>query len=144
MAPENPPYYFGTKRSPLEQDYYEVLNQKNVRIHDLNAVPLKSFHEKGLLMADDQLHEFDAIALATGFDSYTGSLTQMGMSTIPQPHNGVTNKVSRSEEQRWRGAEGLVGGWHLNLSRDDHVWIPKSLYGVCNRSHFDVYAMLTH
>ena len=79
MAPAEPPYYFGTKRSPLEQDYYEVLNQPNVSIHDLKAVPLKSFHEKGLLMADDKLYEFDAIALATGFDSYTGSLTQMGM-----------------------------------------------------------------
>lgn len=30
-------------------------------------------------MADDKLHEFDAIVLATGFDSYTGSLTQMGL-----------------------------------------------------------------
>ncbi|KAK3708387.1 hypothetical protein LTR37_011483 [Vermiconidia calcicola] len=79
MAPETAPYYFGTKRSPLEQDYYEVLNQSNVNIHDLNAVPLKSFHGKGLLMADDKLHEFDAVVLATGFDSYTGSLTQMGI-----------------------------------------------------------------
>lgn len=79
MAPEVMPYYFGTKRSPLEQDYYEVLNQPNVSIHDLSKVPLQSFHERGLLMADDKLHEFDAIALATGFDSYTGSLTNMGL-----------------------------------------------------------------
>ena len=79
MAPEIPPYYFGTKRSPLEQDYYEVLNQSNVSIHNLSEVPLKSFAEKGLMMADDNLHEFDTVVLATGFDSYTGSLTQMGI-----------------------------------------------------------------
>jgi cation diffusion facilitator CzcD-associated flavoprotein CzcO len=79
MAPEVPPYYFGTKRQPLENDYYDVLNRSNVFIHDLSATPLKSFHEKGLLMADDELKEFDAIVLATGFDSYTGSLTQMGL-----------------------------------------------------------------
>ena len=79
MAPEKAPYYFGTKRNPLENDYYEVLNQSKVTIHDLNAVPLKSFHENGLVMADDKLHEFDVIVLATGFDSYTGSLTNMGM-----------------------------------------------------------------
>ncbi|KAK3049957.1 hypothetical protein LTR09_008877 [Extremus antarcticus] len=79
MAPESPPYYFGTKRAPLEQDYYEVLNQRNVHIHNLSKVPLKSFHEKGLLMADDKLLEFDAVVLATGFDSYSGSLTQMGL-----------------------------------------------------------------
>lgn len=80
MAPEIAPYYFGTKRSPLEQDYYEVLNQPNVHIHDLKVNPLKSFHEKGLEMSDGTLYEFDAVALATGFDSYTGSLTQMGRS----------------------------------------------------------------
>jgi len=79
MAPEVPPYYFGTKRSPLEQDYYEILNQDNVYLHDLSKTPLKTFAEKGLVMADDKLHEFDAIVLATGFDSYSGSLTQMGL-----------------------------------------------------------------
>ena len=55
-----------------------MINQPKVKIHDLNAAPLRSFHEKGLVMADDKLHEFDAIVLATGFDSYTGSLTTMG------------------------------------------------------------------
>jgi cation diffusion facilitator CzcD-associated flavoprotein CzcO len=79
MAPDEPPYYFGTKRAPLELDYYDVMNQPNVSVHDLKAVPLKSFHEKGLVMADDSLKEFDTIVLATGFDSYTGSLTQMGL-----------------------------------------------------------------
>jgi len=79
MAPAELPYYFGTKRTPLEQDYYEILNQPNVHIHDLNAVPLKSFQERGLLMADDSSQEFDAVVLATGFDSFTGSLTQMGL-----------------------------------------------------------------
>lgn len=79
MCPETKPYYFGTKRSPLEQDYYEVLNQDNVKIHDLNQAPLKSFTEKGLLMSDGTEYEFDAVALATGFDSYSGSMTQMGL-----------------------------------------------------------------
>ena len=79
MAPEEPPYYFGTKRSPLEVDYYEVLNQPNVAIHDLKAAPLKLFQEKGMLMADGTSYEFDTVVLATGFDSYTGSLTNMGL-----------------------------------------------------------------
>lgn len=79
MAPEKKPYYFGTKRTPLEQDYYEILNQDNVKIHDLNQAPLKSFTEKGLLMSDGTEYEFDAVALATGFDSYSGSMTQMGL-----------------------------------------------------------------
>lgn len=79
MAPTEQPYYFGTKRNPLEQDYYEVLAQPNVHIHDLSAIPLKSFHERGLVMADDSLKEFDVVVLATGFDSFSGSMTQMGL-----------------------------------------------------------------
>lgn len=79
MAPEEKPYYFNTKRCPLEQDYYEVLNQPNVSIHQLNKAPLERFTEKGLLMADGKEYEFDAVALATGFDSFTGSLTKMGL-----------------------------------------------------------------
>ncbi|KAI5361226.1 Putative flavin monooxygenase, FAD/NAD(P)-binding domain superfamily [Septoria linicola] len=79
MAPEKKPYYMGTKRSPLEQDYYEVLNQSNVHIHDLGASPLKEFYEKGLITADGKEHEFDAVVLATGFDSFTGSLTKLGL-----------------------------------------------------------------
>lgn len=55
------------------------MNQPNVHLHDLSKTPLKSFAEKGLVMADDRLHEFDAIVLATGFDSYSGSMTQMGL-----------------------------------------------------------------
>ena len=99
MAPEKKPYYFGTKRSPLEHDYYEVLDRPNVSIHNLSAVPLKKFHEKGLVMADDKLHEFDAIVLATGFDSYTGSLTRMGtLFTSPHPRPLCTDFLHRSQE----------------------------------------------
>ena len=44
-------------------------------------MPLKTFAERGIVMADDKLYEFDAIVLATGFDSYSGSLTQMGLTS---------------------------------------------------------------
>jgi cation diffusion facilitator CzcD-associated flavoprotein CzcO len=50
-----------------------------VHIHDLNTAPLKSFSETGLVMADGQHYDFDAVVLATGFDSYSGSLTRMGL-----------------------------------------------------------------
>lgn len=73
MAPIEPPYLFGTKRNPLEMDYYEVLNQDNVDIVDLNSTPLKTFQSTGMVMGDDKLREFDVVVLATGFDSFTGS-----------------------------------------------------------------------
>ncbi|KAF2794066.1 FAD/NAD(P)-binding domain-containing protein [Melanomma pulvis-pyrius CBS 109.77] len=80
MAPDEAPYYFGTKRTPLENDYYDVLNQKNVDIVDLTKNPLKSFAETGIqLEGEDAVRDFDYIVLATGFDSFTGSLTHMGL-----------------------------------------------------------------
>jgi cation diffusion facilitator CzcD-associated flavoprotein CzcO len=61
MAPETAPYYFGTKRTPLEQDYYEVLNRPHVRIHDLNTSPLEHFSPKGIVTADGTEHDFDTM-----------------------------------------------------------------------------------
>ncbi|KAF2214185.1 hypothetical protein CERZMDRAFT_37343 [Cercospora zeae-maydis SCOH1-5] len=79
MAPEKQPYYIGTKRTPLEQDYYDVLNQPNVKVHDLIAAPLKEFTEKGIITVDGKEYEFDAVILATGFDALSGSLTKLGL-----------------------------------------------------------------
>jgi cation diffusion facilitator CzcD-associated flavoprotein CzcO len=79
MVPEVQPYHFGTKRTPLENGYYDVLNQDNVEIVDINANPLKAFEETGMRMNDGQLKELDVVILATGFDTFTGSLTNMGL-----------------------------------------------------------------
>jgi cation diffusion facilitator CzcD-associated flavoprotein CzcO len=73
MAPTEPPYYFGTKRSPLERDYYEMLDQDHVDIVPMEKVPLKTFNKTGILMADDIQRDFDIVILATGFDSFSGS-----------------------------------------------------------------------
>jgi cation diffusion facilitator CzcD-associated flavoprotein CzcO len=73
MAPVDPPYLFGTKRTPLEADYYECLDQDNVEIVNLNQTPLQSFNEKGMVMEDGKQLDFDIVILATGFDSFSGS-----------------------------------------------------------------------
>jgi cation diffusion facilitator CzcD-associated flavoprotein CzcO len=80
MAPEEPPYYFSTRRSPLEQDYYDVLNRENVDIVDIRKHPIVSFSESGLqLHGEGEAREFDYVVCATGFDSFSGSLTNMGL-----------------------------------------------------------------
>lgn len=73
MAPPEPPYYFGTKRSPLEQDYYEMLDQDHVEIVHMGKNPLKTFTKTGMTMEDGTHREFDIVILATGFDSFSGS-----------------------------------------------------------------------
>lgn len=83
-----PPYAVGTKRSSLEQDYYECINKDHVKLVDLNKAGIQEFRETGIVTADGKLHEFDIIALATGYDSVTGSLTGMGL----VDRNGVVMK----------------------------------------------------
>lgn len=72
MAPLNPPYCFGTKRSPLEQDLYESIDRENVDVVSLVDTSL-TFNEKGLELANGEKREVDIIVLATGFEPFSGS-----------------------------------------------------------------------
>ncbi|EXJ84874.1 hypothetical protein A1O3_05549 [Capronia epimyces CBS 606.96] len=79
LVPEKPPFAFGTKRSSLEQDYYECCDQDNVDLVDLKANPIREFTEKGIITQDGVEREFDTVVMATGFDAMTGSLTNMNV-----------------------------------------------------------------
>ena len=80
MAPDEQPFYFSTKRTPLETDYYDVLNQDNVEILDLNEHPIETFTKAGMRFAgEDQEREFDYVICATGFEAFSGSVTTMGL-----------------------------------------------------------------
>ena len=63
---------FGLKRVPLETKYYEVYNQENVSVVDLNATPITRITPQGV-QTTDGLHEFDVIIYATGFDAVKGA-----------------------------------------------------------------------
>ncbi len=76
LAPTDPPYPFGTKRPSLEQNYYDVFNQPNVNLVDLNTDPILEVTPTGVRTANGE-HELDVLALATGFDANTGGLTQI-------------------------------------------------------------------
>lgn len=82
LAPLEPPHPFGVKRPCLEQNYYEQFNRENVDVFDIKANPIVEFQPKGILTADGTLHEFDVIAVATGFDITTGGMTHMGLKSI--------------------------------------------------------------
>jgi cation diffusion facilitator CzcD-associated flavoprotein CzcO len=69
LAPTTPPHPFGVKRPSLEQNYFDVFNQDNVALVDLNDTPIQSITERGILTSDGVEREFDVIVLATGFDA---------------------------------------------------------------------------
>jgi|TARA_R110002003_G_scaffold44_11_gene3330 cation diffusion facilitator CzcD-associated flavoprotein CzcO len=82
LAPLEPPHAFGTKRPSLEQNYYEMLDRPENKVVDVKKTPIKEITEKGIVTSDGKLHEFDVIALATGFDSVTGGMKNMGLKDV--------------------------------------------------------------
>ena len=72
LAPKG--YPFGSKRLVLEIDYYNTYNRDNVTLVDINADPIRTFTESGLITSDGHRYDLDVLVLATGFDALTGAL----------------------------------------------------------------------
>lgn len=65
LAPAVPPHPFGCKRPCQEQYFYEIFNQDNVDIIDMNASPILEITPKGVKTTNEE-YEFDVLVLATG------------------------------------------------------------------------------
>ncbi len=73
-----PDYPVLMRRLCGETNYYEVYEQENVDLVDLNSKPLKRFTEKGVIVGDEE-HELDAVVFATGYDAMSGALLRMNI-----------------------------------------------------------------
>ena len=69
---------FGTKRLPLDTNYYETFNRPNVTLVDLRRTPLEEITATGIRTSGGE-HELDVIVYATGFDALTGPLEALGI-----------------------------------------------------------------
>jgi cation diffusion facilitator CzcD-associated flavoprotein CzcO len=128
LAPLEPPHAFGTKRPSLEQNYYEMLDKPENKVVDVKKNPIERITEKGIITADGKLHELDVIALATGFDSVTGGMKNMGLKDV----NGV------ELAEKWKEGMSLIVNqdfsallltcWNRNvyILGNDHVRISVS------------------
>jgi cation diffusion facilitator CzcD-associated flavoprotein CzcO len=74
LIPKN--HGFGTRRPPLENGYYEVFNQRNVELVDVNETPIERVTAGGI-RTSRQEYEFDIIIYATGFDAITGAFDRI-------------------------------------------------------------------
>jgi cation diffusion facilitator CzcD-associated flavoprotein CzcO len=72
-------YPYGTKRQPLDTNYFETFNKPNVSLVDVNETPIEEITPKGIRTSDKE-HEFDIIVFATGFDAMTGPLKNIKIS----------------------------------------------------------------
>lgn len=100
VAPKEWPYPFATKRSSLEQDYYDCIDQDNVDVVGLKKTPIQEFTKEGITTDDGRERKHDIVVMATGFDNMTGSLTSMGL----RGKNGV------DMQKRWKdGVRSYLG-----------------------------------
>jgi cation diffusion facilitator CzcD-associated flavoprotein CzcO len=74
LIPKN--HGFGTRRVPLETRYYEVYNQPNVTLVDINETPIERITATGIKTGAAE-YAFDIIIYATGFDAITGSFDRI-------------------------------------------------------------------
>jgi cation diffusion facilitator CzcD-associated flavoprotein CzcO len=68
----------GTKRLPLDTNYYETFNRPNVTLVDLKRTPVEELTPTGIRTSAGH-HEVDVIVYATGFDALTGPLDALGI-----------------------------------------------------------------
>jgi cation diffusion facilitator CzcD-associated flavoprotein CzcO len=74
LIPKN--HGFGTRRVPLETHYFEVYNQPNVELVDINETPIECITETGIRTSAKD-YPFDLIIYATGFDAITGAFDRI-------------------------------------------------------------------
>ena len=74
LIPKN--HGLGTRRVPLETGYYEVFNQPNVELVDLNETPIARVTAGGIQTSLRE-YEFDIIIYATGFDAISGAFDRI-------------------------------------------------------------------
>ncbi|MBV8303136.1 MAG: NAD(P)/FAD-dependent oxidoreductase [Acidimicrobiia bacterium] len=74
LVPKDYPY--GTKRPPIDTDYYQTFNRPNVTLVDLRETPITEIVPAGIQTTGAD-YDIDVIVFATGFDAVTGSLRKI-------------------------------------------------------------------
>lgn len=135
---------FSAKRVCLDTGYYETFNRDNVRLVNLRRDPIVEITEQGIC-TETELHEFDVIVFATGFDAVTGPLTRLGI----RGRGGLPlEEAWREEPQTYMGIQ--VAGFpnlftitgpgspsvlsNVMVSIEQHVdWVTDTLLDVIQR-----------
>lgn len=76
LCPNDHPY--GSKRPPIDTDYYETFNRDNVTLVDIREHPITRITHDGI-ETTERAYGIDVIVHATGFDAITGTLLRLGL-----------------------------------------------------------------
>ncbi|BCS23912.1 flavin-containing monooxygenase [Aspergillus puulaauensis] len=122
LAPEIQPHGFGCKRISLENGFYEIFNQANVSLVDVNATPILEVTERGIKTTEKEW-EFDYIVFATGFDAVTGGLLQMGLQ----------GRGGQSLQEKWKnGTKTYLGMAVSGFPNMFFTYGPQAPTALCN------------
>ncbi|KIA75483.1 Cyclopentanone 1,2-monooxygenase [Aspergillus ustus] len=122
LAPEVQPHGFGCKRISLENGYYEIFNQDNVSLVDMNATPIVEVTERGVKTTEKEW-EFDYVVCATGFDAVTGGLLQIDI----QGRNG------EQLQNKWKsGTKTYLGMSVAGFPNMFFTYGPQAPTALCN------------
>jgi cation diffusion facilitator CzcD-associated flavoprotein CzcO len=72
---------FGSRRVPMETNYYEAYNRPNVHLVDVNDTPIERITSAGIATSERE-YEFDVIIYATGFDAITGAFDRVDITGL--------------------------------------------------------------
>lgn len=122
LAPTEPPHPFGVKRPSLEQNYYDVFNQDNVKLVDLKSTPIDRITPNGVQTSASH-YELDLLVMATGFDAVTGGLTNID----------IKGCAGSTLKEHWSGGPRT----HLGIGSSGfpnmfYIYGPQSPSGFCN------------
>ena len=89
----------GTKRPPMDDDYYATFNLPHVAVVDLRKTPITGM-TAGAVQTAAQAYDLDVLVLATGFDAITGALLAID----------VRGAGGRSLREAWAAGAGTYLG----------------------------------
>jgi cation diffusion facilitator CzcD-associated flavoprotein CzcO len=69
---------FGTKRPPVDTDYFETFNRDNVTLVDIKSDPIERITATGIKTGKAH-YDLDILVFATGFDAITGPLLRLNI-----------------------------------------------------------------
>ena len=70
---------YAGKRPPIDSNYFETYNRKNINLIDLRSDPIKCINKNGIETLKNHF-DLDIIVFATGYDAMTGPLLNMNIS----------------------------------------------------------------
>lgn len=122
LAPMEPPYPFGCKRISLERGFFEIFNESHVSIVDVNAMPIKEITENGIRTSEREW-SFDFIICATGYDTFTGGLTDID----------IRGANDESLKEHWKnGTYTYLGMASSGFPNMFYTYGPQAPTALCN------------